>query len=98
MMVDLNLRVVFDGQKYDINEVRNSDLVALERHFGMGLPRMRDFTFEQTCFLIWRVLARAGAGPGPFDDDFIDRVEDIDNLAAGDAPLAIPAEGPAEGP
>jgi hypothetical protein len=79
-MIDLQLRVVFDGQKIELGDVKPSDLVALERHFAVAIPRLTGFTFEQSCFLVWRHVRRGGVidDTVAFDDEFLDRIEGME--------------------
>jgi hypothetical protein len=92
-VIDLELLVIFDGEKIHLTDVKPSDLVAIERHFKTSLPKMTDFTFEQCCYLVWRRLVKDGRIPNtlPFDDDFLDRIESLeqDNTPA---PLVAQAE------
>jgi hypothetical protein len=89
-MIDLNVRVVYLGEKFEVTQVKGSDLVALERQFSIALPSMRGFTFEQACFLVWRSMRRAGRLPDDtqFGDEFLDGIEDLEQV---DAPFAGPA-------
>lgn len=91
-MIDLQLLVVFDGEKIHLTDVKPSDLVALERHFAVALPRLTSFTFEQCCFLVWRRLLRDSRIDGvAFDDEFLDRIE---NLEQADSPFVEPTADP----
>lgn len=86
-MIDLKLRVVWQGEKFETTEIKGSDVVALERQFNLSLTRLRDFTFEQACFLVWRSMRRAGKTDLPFDDEFLDGIEDLEQVD-------VPFEGP----
>lgn len=97
-MIDLELLVVFDGEKVDLPESRASDLVAFERQFGVAWGRLRDgLSMEQACFLVYRALLRLGRlAPGtPFDDAFLER---IDDLVQRDRPFDQPPTAPSGGP
>ncbi len=87
-MIELNVRVVYHGEKYEVTDVKGSDLVALERQFHLALPQMRNFTFEQACFLVWRSMRRDGKVEIAFDDEFLDGIEDLEQV---DAPFDGPA-------
>lgn len=93
-MIDLALRVIWHGEKVELAELRGSDLVALERQFHVALPSLREFTFEQCCFLVWRALRRDGKTTAPFDDDFLDGIEDLEQV---EAPFEEPAGGASPG-
>lgn len=81
-MIDLSLTIVFDGQKLEVDEIKASDLVALERTYHVSVPEMGGrFSFEHLCYLCWRVLRRHGTVSGEFDDDFLDRIENIEGKA-----------------
>lgn len=52
-----------------------------------GEPQVRivsEFRLEWICFLVWRQLVRQGELPEgtPFDDDFLDRIEDVEMVGA----------------
>lgn len=89
-MIDLNVRVVWRGDKFEVTDVKGSDLVALERQFNVALPSLRNFTFEQACFLVWRSMRRDDkAGGLEFGDEFLDGIEDLEQV---DAPFAGPPD------
>lgn len=89
-MIDLNLRVVYRGEKVEVTDVKASDLVALERQFQVALPSLREFSFEQACFLVWRLLRREEGLQLPFDEEFLDGIEDLEQV---EAPLVEPGGG-----
>jgi hypothetical protein len=75
--------VVFDGKKYELPKIGGlSDLVAAERFFQRPITIMKDTApMEYTAYLIWRGLLKLGVitkDATPFDDDFIDQVEDME--------------------
>lgn len=78
-MIELALRVVYNGDKLELREIKGSDLVALERQFNLSLSQARSLTFEQCCFLVWRMLRRQGH-PGDFNDEFLDAIEDLEEI------------------
>ena len=94
-MIDLALRVVYLGEKVEVTNVKASDLVALERHFNVAIPSVREFSFEQACFLVWRMLRRTTGLALPFDDEFLDGIEDLEQIEA--PPFAAPPEPPSPG-
>ena len=52
-----------------------------------GEPQVRivsEFRLEWICFLVWRQLTRQGELPEgtAFDDDFLDRIEDVEMVGA----------------
>lgn len=96
-MIDLALRAVVDGEKHEMRTFATSDVVALERHSGKASLRSADIGFEDTCFLVWRWLRRNGhiGMDVAFDDAFLDRIDDIEQLTGAPAPLA---EEPSEAP
>lgn len=90
-MIDLNIRVVYQGEKFEVGDVKGSDIVALERHFGLAFPGLKAFTFEHACFLVWRAMRRDGriTDDVAFGDAFLDDVEDMEQA---DAPFAGPPD------
>jgi hypothetical protein len=88
-MIDLNIRVVYNGEKMELSNVKGSDIVALERRFAVALPSLRGFTFEQAAFLCWRIMRREHGVTVDFDDVFLDGIEDLEQI---EAPFVPPAE------
>lgn len=96
-MIDLEIVVVFDGEKVTLSEVKPADFVHLERHFGLSLPKLGgELTFEQLCYVAWRQLRRHRGDVGDFNDEFLERIDNIEPAAAP-APF-VPADGPSPGP
>lgn len=83
-MIDIALRVIYRGEKFDATDVKGSDIVALERRAGVSLVGMRELKFEDACFLVWRIMRRAGhiGDEVAFDDDFLDGIEDMEQAPA----------------
>lgn len=79
-MIDLHLRVDYQGEKFELEDIKGSDLVAFERQFRVALPSLREFTFEHCCFLMWRSMTRNGQITLPFDDEFLDGIEDLEEI------------------
>lgn len=96
-MIDLQLRVVFDGEKHEITSFATSDVVALERQYGKATLRAVDLGFDEICFLVWRWLRRYEhiGQDVAFDDAFLDRIEDVEDVAETTAPAPL-AEEPSE--
>jgi hypothetical protein len=94
-MIDLELLVVFDGEKVLVNEIKPADFVHLERHFNVPLPNLKgQLGFEHMCFLTWRFLRRRLEGIGGFDDDFLERIDDVSPVTTPFVPGDDPSPGP----
>lgn len=87
-MIESGVIVVIDGSEHRIGQFGLSDLVALERHFGVssatfGGENGEGMRMEHMLFLVHRRLVRTGAiAPCAFDDDFMDRIEKLDAVEA----------------
>lgn len=93
-MIDLELVVVFDGEKIPVDDVKVSDFVALERHYQISLPSLGgQLKFEHMCFLAWRSLRRKRADTGEYGDEFLERIDDITPAAAPFVPDDDPSPG-----
>lgn len=90
-VIDLHIRVVYQGEKLELHDVKGSDIVALERRFNVALPALRGFTFEQACFLVWRIMRREHALTVDFDDVFLDGIEDLEQIEAPFVPPDVEA-------
>lgn len=102
--MDSAVRVVFDGERREVSKFGPSDLVAFERHFGVPASVLApdengesNARIEWFCFLIWRALRRTGVigKDVAFDEDFLDRIEEIeagdDDETVEDVPPTVPA-------
>lgn len=71
--------VKFRGVEYSVPTPGPFELVALERHFGMGAQKLQsDPRMEHMMFLSWISLKRQQVDVGPFDDEFLMNVELVD--------------------
>jgi len=94
-MIDLDLLVTFEGEKIVVDGLKPADFVHLERHFGVPLPDLKGkLAFEHMCYLAWRQIRRRRGDVGEFDDEFLERIDDIEPVTrpfeAGDDPSPGP--------
>lgn len=77
-------KVTYEGGESVDVRLKPKDMIAAERHFKGNIPPT-----EGTFFAIWNKLGR----PGSFDD-WLDRVEELEQVEEGSDPFP---EGPGAG-
>lgn len=77
----MKLKVTFDGVEKELPKSGLSDLVAFEKKFDKPARAIQEEgRLEYMAYLVYRALRKAGAVTKDveFDEDFIDRIEDVD--------------------
>ena len=76
-----------DGTEYSVR-VLPVDVVAMERHYGVGLAKLEKdggLLIEHAMFMAWKALVRTGQWSGDLDS-FIEQVASVDDEQA-EAPV-----------
>ena len=83
------IHVTYKGKSYTMPKQAISDLVSFERTFQVSADVLNDPSQRRTehlMYLVWRGMRRTGViGDAPFDDEFLDGIEGIENTADDDA-------------
>lgn len=96
-MIKFKLKVTLDTQVHHL-ETNTVELIAAERHFGLGSSSMfteDDWHFEYVVFLAYKAMSYRQLFGGTFDE-FIEKNPDIEMEEQGEAhPLEAEAASPA---
>lgn len=85
-MIKFNMTVKLDDEEHKV-QTNTVELVAAERHFGIGVAAMfgdeNDFHLEYVLFLAYKSLSFKGAFKGEFDE-FIAKNPDVEFDTVGE--------------
>lgn len=85
----MQILATYQGQKHELPATGLADMVAFERQFGVSSSVLGEAAegaqrLEYLCFLVYRGLRKLGVVTGPYDDAFLDGIEDISVEGADD--------------
>ena len=88
-MISMTLRVTMDGRTRDV-AVGPRVQVAFEREWKIGMPKAfgTEQKFEYVYWIAWKALEASGEVVKPFDG-WLDQVENVEMVEAGDGPLSV---------